>query len=313
MSQSATMLVVNGIRIEMIERGRGRPLLFLHPGIGIEPDAPVLDALAARARVLAPTHPGFGRSEAPRSFDSVDDLAYFYLDLLDQLALADVAVVGVSFGGWIAAEIAIKSTRACLAPRARQSGRHQGRRPRAARHRRHLRGHRGRVPRARLSAIPRRPARLQGDARCRRAGRLAQPRSDRALRLVALHARSQAQGPAAPHPHPDAVAVGHERPRAARKPMAAPSAPPFPAPRFAPIERAGHFPHVEQPQEFADKVFAFIEGGGRVGKGARAREPFDLPANSIACAVPTRPGRGKCTRGHDAQWRAFAHPTKSHG
>src|SRR5207302_44237 len=86
------------------------PLLFLHPSIGIEPEAPVLARLSARMHVIAPTHPGFGRSEAPKSFDTVDDLAYFYLDLLDMLDLRDAAVVGVSLGGWIAAEIAIKST-----------------------------------------------------------------------------------------------------------------------------------------------------------------------------------------------------------
>src|SRR5947207_9711953 len=100
-------MVVSGIRIEMIDRGAGRPLLFLHPETGIAPDAPVLDRLAAGTRVIAPTHPGFGRSEAPRSFDSVDDLAYFYLDLLEELDLDQVAAVGVAFGGWVAAEIAI--------------------------------------------------------------------------------------------------------------------------------------------------------------------------------------------------------------
>ena len=39
---------VNGIRIEAVERGTGAPLLFLHPGIGLDPAAPVLDRLAAR-------------------------------------------------------------------------------------------------------------------------------------------------------------------------------------------------------------------------------------------------------------------------
>src|SRR5436309_1212815 len=101
---------VNGVRVEAVERGRGRPLLFLHPGIGLDRDAPVLERLAERARVIAPSHPGFGGSELPRSFDTIDDLAYFYLDLLDQLDLTDTIVVGVSLGAWIAAEIAVKST-----------------------------------------------------------------------------------------------------------------------------------------------------------------------------------------------------------
>jgi pimeloyl-ACP methyl ester carboxylesterase len=102
-------LSVGGIRIEMIARGRGRPLLFLHPGIGLSPGAPVLDRLAMRTRLFAPIHPGFGGSEQPPHFTSVDDLAYFYLDLMDTLDLSETIVVGVSLGGWIAAEIAVKS------------------------------------------------------------------------------------------------------------------------------------------------------------------------------------------------------------
>ena len=105
-----SMISVNGIRIEMIERGSGRPLLFLHPGIGIDAGAPVLDRLAAGGRLLAPSHPGFGASEGPKHMTTVDDLSYFYLDLMDQLDLRDATVVGVSFGAWVAAAIAIKST-----------------------------------------------------------------------------------------------------------------------------------------------------------------------------------------------------------
>ncbi len=111
-------LVVEGTRIDLIERGnelgKGRgtskPLLFLHAENGIEPSAAALDELAKSAHVLAPTHPGFGRSDLPKGMRSVDDLSYFYLDLLDQLDLRDVTIVGVAFGAWIAAEIAVKST-----------------------------------------------------------------------------------------------------------------------------------------------------------------------------------------------------------
>jgi pimeloyl-ACP methyl ester carboxylesterase len=109
-NNTLSSLVVNGVRVDLIARGSGRPLLFLHPGIGIERTAPVLDLLAKSAHVIAPTHPGFGTSELPSSFTSIDDLAYFYLDLLEELDLRGVTVVGVSLGGWIAAEIAVKST-----------------------------------------------------------------------------------------------------------------------------------------------------------------------------------------------------------
>jgi pimeloyl-ACP methyl ester carboxylesterase len=101
---------IQGVRVELIKRGSGRPLLLLHPVIGIKPTDRVLDELAKHFTLLAPSHPGFGRSELPRGITTVDDLAYFYLDLMETLDLKDVVLVGVSFGGWIAAEIAIKSS-----------------------------------------------------------------------------------------------------------------------------------------------------------------------------------------------------------
>src|SRR5471032_1489992 len=105
-----TSIVVNGVRLATFDRGSGPPLLFLHPGIGIDPKAPVLDLLARNHRVIAPTHPGFGNSDLPKGMSTVDDLSYFYLDLLEAHDLREVAVVGVSFGAWIAAEIAVKTT-----------------------------------------------------------------------------------------------------------------------------------------------------------------------------------------------------------
>ncbi|MGH7090936.1 MAG: alpha/beta fold hydrolase [Stellaceae bacterium] len=108
--RSPSRIEIAQVGIEMIRFGAGRPLLFLHPGIGIASDAAVLRRLADGAEVIAPSHPGFGRSDQPPEMNSIDDLAYFYLDLMDALELKDAIVVGVSFGGWIAAEIAVKST-----------------------------------------------------------------------------------------------------------------------------------------------------------------------------------------------------------
>jgi len=101
-----------GIGVVLSERGKGPPLLFLHPGHPagrVDPDAPVLELLAENRRVIAPTHPGFGMDAAPPVLTNVDDLAYLYLDLMESLDLRDCVVVGVGFGGWIAAEMAVKT------------------------------------------------------------------------------------------------------------------------------------------------------------------------------------------------------------
>jgi pimeloyl-ACP methyl ester carboxylesterase len=103
-------MTVAGVQLETIERGQGRPILWLHGEEGLDPDAPVLGALAAHGRVLAPSHPGYGHSPEAAAVDTVDDLAYLYLDLLAQQEAPDAVVIGASLGGWVAAEMAVKST-----------------------------------------------------------------------------------------------------------------------------------------------------------------------------------------------------------
>ena len=102
-------LRIHATAIELLQGGTGRPLLFLHAGIGADPGISALSLLTPRFRVLAPSHPGFGTSERPKSFTSVDDLSYFYLDLLEELKLSHIVLCGASFGAWIAAAMAIKS------------------------------------------------------------------------------------------------------------------------------------------------------------------------------------------------------------
>ena len=101
---------VSGVTLEIEDRGTGRPLLFLHSGEGLQPRRPWLDLLAARFRVVAPHHPGFGESALPDWFGTVDDLAYLYHDLARTLGLQDAVLVGADFGGWIAAEMAVRNT-----------------------------------------------------------------------------------------------------------------------------------------------------------------------------------------------------------
>jgi pimeloyl-ACP methyl ester carboxylesterase len=101
---------VAGVELEVFSGGRGEPLLVLHDYEFLNGWWPFMDALAERFGVLAPSHPGFGHSPDASSVDSVDDLAYLYLDLLAEGNLRDAVVIGSSLGGWIAAEMAVRST-----------------------------------------------------------------------------------------------------------------------------------------------------------------------------------------------------------
>lgn len=107
-AKKADTISIAGIELELSERGRGAPILYLHGGGGIASDAAFIDLLAKERRVIAPSHPGFGRSTLPDWLDSVDDIAHLYLELMDRLDLARTDVVGFSVGGWIAAELATK-------------------------------------------------------------------------------------------------------------------------------------------------------------------------------------------------------------
>ena len=104
----AKFIDINGVKLEVLTKGKGSPLLFLHGMDGAEKAATLLNHLAETHTVYAPSHPGFGASTLPDAFTTVDDLSYFYLDLLDHLDLKAAAIVGFSFGGWIAAEMLTK-------------------------------------------------------------------------------------------------------------------------------------------------------------------------------------------------------------
>jgi pimeloyl-ACP methyl ester carboxylesterase len=74
----------------------------------LAPQAPFLTLLGNQAEVIAPSHPGFGHSPRPAGFDTVYDLVHLYLDVLEALPAERVTLVGLSFGGWLAAEVAVK-------------------------------------------------------------------------------------------------------------------------------------------------------------------------------------------------------------
>jgi pimeloyl-ACP methyl ester carboxylesterase len=106
---STSVVAVRDCRIRLMRGGGGEPLVYLHGASGAS-WLPFLQTLTERFDVIAPEHPGFGESDTPDWLDNIHDLAYFYLDLFDELKLSGAHLVGNSFGGWIAAEIAVRST-----------------------------------------------------------------------------------------------------------------------------------------------------------------------------------------------------------
>lgn len=108
-SAAGEPLLIGDIELEVIRRGTGRPVLLLHGMQNVDPQAPFLDLLGGQGEIIVPSHPGFGHSARPDGFDTVYDLVHLYLDVLDTLPYDRVHLVGLSFGGWLAAEMAVKS------------------------------------------------------------------------------------------------------------------------------------------------------------------------------------------------------------
>ncbi|MFF3380686.1 alpha/beta fold hydrolase [Streptomyces sp. NPDC002680] len=109
----------DGLSIAVTEQGDvdaagGKGVLLLHGGDGPATVAGLATALADRTYVITPTHPGFDGQPRPDWFDDPTDLALAYLDLLDTLRLRDVVVIASSLGGWIATQMALHDTRGRL-------------------------------------------------------------------------------------------------------------------------------------------------------------------------------------------------------
>ena len=102
---------VGGIDVHAWTGGQGEPLMVLHGAGGNRGWTRWVEQVAQRFTVWAPTHPGFGRSGDAPWMESIDDLARFYLWLIDAAGLGRPHVLGHSIGGWVAAELATMSPR----------------------------------------------------------------------------------------------------------------------------------------------------------------------------------------------------------
>jgi len=101
-----TLIEVAGIHVQLLQGGSGAPLLLLHGAGGSPGWLPYHQALAQQFTVYAPSHPGYDRSDRPDWISSMSDMAHFYRQFIEEINLAPVHLMGFSMGGWLAAELA---------------------------------------------------------------------------------------------------------------------------------------------------------------------------------------------------------------
>ncbi|MGH9059216.1 MAG: alpha/beta fold hydrolase [Acidimicrobiales bacterium] len=111
-TRTLTLPQIGPVPLTLTDRGAGPAVLLLHGGGGPQTVEVFAELLATDhgVRVLTPVHPGFAGTPRPDRIDSIAVLARLYAQLLSELGLAAVTVVGNSIGGWIAAEIALLDT-----------------------------------------------------------------------------------------------------------------------------------------------------------------------------------------------------------
>jgi len=102
-------VAVDGVDVVVARKGSGRPLVWLHSLDGTDTGSAWFDALSREFDVVAPSLPGFGHSALPKEFRRIDDLVHFNATLLEHLNLSGVLLGGNGMGGWIAAELAARS------------------------------------------------------------------------------------------------------------------------------------------------------------------------------------------------------------
>lgn len=103
--QEQVVKVADG-NVHLLRGGSGDPVVALHHDIGNPGWLPFYEQLARRFSVYVPSHPGYGESERPTWMRNVRDMAIVYQWLLKEMGLSQVSLVGLGFGGWIAAEMA---------------------------------------------------------------------------------------------------------------------------------------------------------------------------------------------------------------
>ncbi len=212
LSDDTGQIDIHGATCVVETRGAGRDILYLSSGMWFADESAFIGKLAELGRVTAPVAPGFCPGAVDARMNNVDDIAYLWLDLIDELKLKDVLLVGASFGGWVAAEMAVKSCKsiagvALIDPVGIKVG---------DRYARDIADLYGLPEREILRRAYVDPSVFASDVKSisdAELARRARAGVDRALWMVAVFARSQAGGALAPRHRADAGVVGCQRRR----------------------------------------------------------------------------------------------------
>jgi pimeloyl-ACP methyl ester carboxylesterase len=102
------LVSVGDRKVDLRRAGSGPPLLYLHSAMGDFWMPEFVQALAGSFEVICPAQPGFGESTGIEEISDIEDMAFHYLDLIDELGLEQPHLAGLSLGGWIAAEVAVR-------------------------------------------------------------------------------------------------------------------------------------------------------------------------------------------------------------
>ena len=107
MAPATTFPIIAGKKTQLTVGGEGPPLLYLHSAGGETDWMPFHEGLAKHFTVYLPAHPGFASSQGLEQIRDIYDLAWHYVDFLEEQSLAPIPVIGFSLGAWTAIELAI--------------------------------------------------------------------------------------------------------------------------------------------------------------------------------------------------------------
>lgn len=113
-TEGVKVMTVHGDRVAYRDEGSGEAILLIH-GMGGSSKtwSGVIPLLAEKYRVIAPDLLGHGQSDKPRGDYSVGAFAVLLRDLLDELGVTRVTVVGHSLGGGVAMQFAHQHRQYC--------------------------------------------------------------------------------------------------------------------------------------------------------------------------------------------------------